>query len=262
MPSNAGGQLIHLRRTRYQTLGVYQKDHIRQLRVDEAAIQSAIDLNAPARLYLPYTQAMMAMLLFQPPPARVLMLGLGGGDMVRYLHHHLAKVKLRSVEIDPEVIAVAHDYFGLPQSRCEYIEDDASHFIQHDRESYDSLLVDIYANADPPAMFHRWEFFLHCQRLLNRQGIFALNLITEDPQLFRGIIHKVRETFGYLSLCLKVPGHKNVIIFAFNKKPARIDRAGLFDYALELSDRYELDFTTLVENLFATNPLEAGELVL
>lgn len=262
MPSLAGGQLIHLRRTQHQTLSVYQQGDIRQLRVDDAAIQSAIDLNAPTHLLLPYTQAMMAMLLFQPVPARVLMLGLGGGDMVRFLHHHLTDIAIRAVEIDREVITLARDYFELPERRCEYIEEDASRFIQNDHGIYDTLLVDIYDSNGPPIMFRHWEFFLHCQRLLSPQGVLALNLITEDEKLFRDIIHKVRETFGYLSLCLKIPGHKNVIIFAFNKKPARVDRAGLFDYATELSGRYDLDFTALVENLFTTNPLNAGELIL
>jgi len=260
--SQACGQLIHLRRTQYQTLCVYQHGSIRQLRVDEAAIQSAIDLNAPVHLQLPYTRAMMAMLLFQPPPTRVLILGLGGGDMVRYLQHHLTSVKLRSVEIDPEVIAVARDYFSLPENRCEYIEDEAFHFIQRDHHSYDSVLVDIYAGNNPPAMYRRWEFYLHCQRLLTPQGVLALNLITEDARLFRDIIYKVREIFGRLSLCLKVPGHKNVIVFAFKKKPARTNRAGLLSYALELSDQYDLDFSAQVEALFTTNPLNAGELVL
>src|SRR5881628_3367970 len=51
----------------------------RFLHFDFDAIQSAMDLSDPQRLALAYTRKMMAFLLFNCAPKRILLLGLGGG---------------------------------------------------------------------------------------------------------------------------------------------------------------------------------------
>src|SRR5262245_31692994 len=51
----------------------------RFLHFDLDAVQSAMDLQRPDRLCLSYTRKMMAFLLFNRAPRRILLLGLGGG---------------------------------------------------------------------------------------------------------------------------------------------------------------------------------------
>jgi spermidine synthase len=64
--------------------GSYQKPFIvdngqrRFLHFDFGAIQSAMEMRNPQRLALAYTRKMMAFLLFNSRPKRILLLGLGG----------------------------------------------------------------------------------------------------------------------------------------------------------------------------------------
>jgi len=256
------GQRIQLRRSEFQTLAIYQDDKLRLLSVDEKAIQRTCNIDAPHRLILPHTQSMMGLLLFQPPPKQALMLGLGGGDMARFLHHYIPQSEITAVDIDKEVMDIAKEYFMLPTSRIKLVCDDALHFLQTNNTVYDSIFIDLYSADGIPPTLHSWEFFQYCQSRLSEHGAMALNVITDDPEMFRDIVLKVRQSFNYLSLCLKVPGHKNIIIFGFNKKPKQKGRNSLYKKAKQLSHQYELDFDNFVEELFNTNPLENGELII
>ena len=256
------GQLIHLRRSEFQTLAVYQAEQLRLLRVDDQAIQSACNLLAPEQLCLPYAQFMMGIFLFQPAPEKVLLLGLGGGDMVRYLHHALPQCQLTAVDIDANTFDIAQRYFELPDDRVDGVCQEAHHFVESNRGRYHTVLIDLYATQGPPALLHDIGFFEHCRQRLTLDGVLALNLITEDADVFADIVCKIRLVFNSLSVCAKVPGHKNIIIFAFNKKPAQTGRADLSENARQLSQRYELNFNAIVEALFDSHPLKDGELIL
>jgi spermidine synthase len=111
-------------------------------------------------------------------------------------------------------------------------------------------------------MLHDWNFFHCCQRHLSDDGVMALNLLTDDIELFRDITMHVMECFNFLSLCLKVPEHKNIIVFGFKKLPTHKGRAELQQIAKQLSQRYEVDFNSLVNHLFNSNPLEDDELII
>ena len=205
---------------------------------------------------------MMGVFLFQPAPEMILLLGLGGGDMVRYLHHTLPRCRMDCVDIDPDVIDIAQHYFGLPSSRVNLTCDDAGRFIQSSHTTYDTIFVDIYAPRAQLLRLYNWDFFDHCHQQLNRGGVLSLNLVTEDAALFQSILCKIRECFNYLSVCAKVAGHNNVIIFAFKTKPAEISHAGLLAKTQQLSRQYELDFNPTINALFKTNPLKSGELII
>ena len=68
-------------------------------------MQSEMSLKAPNDLALRYTQKMMAFLLFQPRPMRIVLIGLGGGSLVKFCHHRLPGARMTAVELDPDVIA-------------------------------------------------------------------------------------------------------------------------------------------------------------
>ena len=87
---------------------------VRSLHIGGLAIQSAMRLSAPDALELHYTRAMMSFLLFQPQPADVLMIGLGGGSLAKFIHRRLPTTRVTVVEIRPEIVSAARTYFSLP----------------------------------------------------------------------------------------------------------------------------------------------------
>ena len=54
------------------------------LHFEDGNVQSRMLQAEPARLVLEYTRLMMGFLLFAPAPARIAMIGLGGGLLAKY----------------------------------------------------------------------------------------------------------------------------------------------------------------------------------
>ncbi|HEY6896719.1 MAG TPA: spermidine synthase-like protein, partial [Rhodocyclaceae bacterium] len=63
---------------------VVDDDERRYLYFSIHLMQSAMRLNAPNALDLRYTQKMMACLLFNPRPKRIVLIGVGGGSLVKF----------------------------------------------------------------------------------------------------------------------------------------------------------------------------------
>ena len=64
--------------------------------------ESAVDLNDPARLMVPYTVSIAASAIFRPNSKRVLMIGLGGGGFNQFFERAFPSATLETVELDPQ----------------------------------------------------------------------------------------------------------------------------------------------------------------
>ena len=95
-------------------VAVSENAGVRFLHIGGDAIQSAMRLSKPDRLELHYTRAMMGFLLFHPKPRQVLMIGLGGGSMARFLHKAFPRSRVTALDVSPEVVAAARRYFDFP----------------------------------------------------------------------------------------------------------------------------------------------------
>jgi spermidine synthase len=258
------GKEIYRIQSAQQTITVSEDNDLRLLRVDTQAVQSAMSLQSPYKLILPYMELMMAFLLFQRRPAKMLMLGLGGGDIVRFLHHFMPKMSLQVVESDSAMIHVCQEYFSLPMSsNIELIAHPAEQFMARSRHKYDTLLIDIYSHTETtPQVLLDARFYELCHSRLRNDGIMVINLIAQNADQFRHVLWEIRQRFERNTLCLTVPDHNNVIIIAFKKKPTLLTQSTLLKKGNKLSADYGLDFSAVVGNLFVTNPLANDELIL
>lgn len=259
----ATGRIIHRLRSELHHIEISDCDGMRLLRTDHRAVQSALNIARPEQLVLPYMQAMMAGLLFQPDPARTLLLGLGGGDLARFLLHHLPQARIDAVEIDPLMARVSRDHFALPDSqRLTLYIDDAGHFISLGHDDYSLILVDIYTGDGVPKLLLEPVFYHNCRDMLAQQGLLIINLLTDDAATFQSILRMIRSSFDRATLCLSVPDHTNIIIFAFEQRPAPLALPTLMEQAAQLSERFELELGDWTRQLFSTNPTNDGELLL
>lgn len=255
-------ELIYSCHTDFQTIEVSQNAELRLLRTDHRAVQSALLRKQPSQLVLPYMQAMMTALLFQPAPQQILLFGLGGGDIVRQLHYQLPKSHITAVEIDPIIAEVSRDYFALPDSDKVTIQiDDAAHFLHLNDQHYEIMMIDIYGGEAVPDLLQSEHFYQRCYQQLDDGGMLALNLITSDADKFRQILWLLRQQFNRSTLCLTVPGHLNIIIFAFKQRPTELNQAALLNSAEQLKQKFGLDLDEWITQLFSTNPTEDGELI-
>src|SRR5688572_31951776 len=90
---------------------VTEKFGVRSLHIGSDTIQSAMRLARPNDLELSYTRSMMAFLLFVPAPREVLMIGLGGGSLAKFVYHRLPATRTRAVEVNVRVAAIARQSF-------------------------------------------------------------------------------------------------------------------------------------------------------
>ncbi len=181
---------------------------------DEQAIQSCMLRKKPAKLMLPYQPFMMMwqLLKFDQPPENTCLLGLGGGDLVRYLRKHIPSINIHAVDNDAVVVKFATEYFELYPDQNLTIEiNDAEEFIQNS-EQYDLLLIDVVKDNALPGFISKKEFWKHCHHSMNDNAVIVLNVIPESEKSFLALLKLLCEEFGHLPLCMGVPDHKNAVL--------------------------------------------------
>jgi len=122
-------------------------------------LQSSMSLSHPNRLTLSYTHCMMASLLINDHPERVLVIGVGAGSLVRFLHSHLPTCRIDGIDNAPHIIKLAHGYFSLPEDeRLTLFDRDGFDYLQQlpEPRGYDLILVDAFDGAGMAAsIYHR-----------------------------------------------------------------------------------------------------------
>jgi spermidine synthase len=158
-------------------------------------IQSCMRLDAPDELVLDYTRAMMGFLLFNAAPRSILMIGLGGGSMLKYLHKHLPDADLTAVEINQGVIDMRHDFHIPPDSdRLRIVCADGAAFVRKPPRAYDVILVDGFTGEGLPDDLSSRSFYQHCRRALSPEGLLVAN-VQADTQQTREIMQRLNKAF-------------------------------------------------------------------
>ena len=93
---------------------VTERFGVRSLHIGSDTIQSSMRIARPNDLELAYTRSMMAFLLFNERPARLLMIGLGGGSLAKFVYHRMPQTATEVAEISPQVVAIARRLFQVP----------------------------------------------------------------------------------------------------------------------------------------------------
>ncbi|MCA9693644.1 MAG: hypothetical protein KC636_28880 [Myxococcales bacterium] len=139
----------------YSRVRVLQKKNLRLLGFlqdnGREMIQSSLDVDAPHVLKLPYGQAAFLSLAIKPSQPRILIVGLGGGAMVHFLRRHLPDAALEVVEIDPVVVKVAAEYFGVRDGvEAKVHVGDGVAFIQGASARWDAIYLDAFFKPTAP----------------------------------------------------------------------------------------------------------------
>jgi len=111
-------------------------------------------------------------------PGRALVLGLGAGTLVRGLHERGFEVEV--VELDPEVLDAAIEWFDFPEGPFEVHLRDARAFLNEPpgpQERFDLLMVDVGTGGSPPEHVFSLEAFEGMARHLEPDGLLVVNVI-------------------------------------------------------------------------------------
>jgi spermidine synthase len=217
----------------------------------DGCTQSEMRIDDPYALVNEYTRKMMGFLAFQPIPKQILIIGLGGGSLVKYCHRHLPTTRITAVEIDPDVLALRSQFLVPPDDdRLAVIQaDGADHAAQMaDRgERINAILVDAYDHTGIAHSVVERSFVQNAKQILGTNGVFVMNLIAESADVKRHI-ETVRQVFGDTVVVAMQRGG-NLVIFAGGtlRDPRRAKMA--MRNAERVEHRLGLFFPTLIQHL-------------
>jgi len=234
---------------------VSEEDGVRSLHLGGDAIQSSILLDRPDELALDYTRAMMAFLLFQPLPREVLMIGLGGGSMARYIHQRMPGTRTTVVEINAKVLAAARSMFHFPadDKRLKVAIACGADYLAAQDESADVLLVDGFDDGKQPAALCSQVFYDAAYAALRPGGVMAVNFMAQEKKLDI-YLQRIENSFDGYVASLNAADRVNLIAFGFKGQPRQLTWTELKKRARELKKFHELPFDDFIAGLKKLNP--------
>jgi len=153
---------------------------------------------------------------FRNEETSILILGLGGGDVVKQLRNNFkSHATITAVEIDPVIVEIALKEFDIiPNSKLEIVNNDANVFLKYTKERYNLIVVDLFNDVTIPDFVFQTEFIKSVYNVLDLNGSIIFNtFILSD-------VHKVRnkkfvenlKRYFYVQEFLNLYGHNHLII--------------------------------------------------
>lgn len=249
--------LVHEVRSEYSQIQVIDYGSRRALiftgESGHQAVETLIDLSEPHRLQHPYARTMMVSLLYRPDASSCLMVGLGGGALVRFFNHHFPEMSLDVVEIDPAVVKVSREFFGtVPGPRTRILVEDAFDYLRRTNERYDILMMDMHLNPNEqtdrsgvPLHLKAAAFLRNLHERLRPGGIAMFNMIQGSDTA--AYIEGIRAAFPATEV-YRPTNSGNMIVVA-SPAPFRQGEAQLRERAraLDRGERYGFSFERLLD---------------
>lgn len=177
----AGGEVVFQTVTPHHSIQVIDEGDLRILSFDGAQ-QTRMSLRDPLAGHFQYTELFHMVLLWHMDLTNVLMVGLGGGSAQRAFVHYYTNVTVETVEIDPEVVRVAREFFGFQEGPRQRVHlSDGRAFLLRTSRRFGAIVMDAYTENRygsyvPPHLATK-EFFELARSRLTTNGVLAYNVI-------------------------------------------------------------------------------------
>ena len=200
----------------------------------DGLVQNTVDSHGRSESF--YTYALEALAYaYRPAPRAVLVLGLGAGMVPTRLARRGVAVEV--VEIDPNSLRVARQFFGFDPSAVRVHHVDARTFVRNCGRRFDVVVVDLFHGDGTPDYLLTRDFFGGLRGCLAPGGVAVFNTFAdlERPASYAHFLATLRAELPYLMLYRPDwPGaaHVNSFVVASAAElpaPARVT----FDYVPE-----------------------------
>jgi hypothetical protein len=148
-------------------------------------------------------------------PEHCMLIGLGGGGLLNFLHHVAPACRVTAIELDPAVAQIAERYFGLDNPSlkdlltikiCDGLLIDVAGSTTDEQttmqpESLSFIVIDVDTKdttvgmSCPPVSFVDTAYLRRLQFLLVPSGVLAINVSARDPSLLECVCSNVGEIF-------------------------------------------------------------------
>ena len=200
--------------------------------------QSIVKVGDPEHLELPYASVLPNCLAFVQKPARILVVGLGGGTLPRFFHRAFPEMFVDVVEVDKDVLELAKTYCGFREdARMHVYVEDGRDFIENCCSRYDMIILDSFDAETIPSHLLTLEFLQTVRSALTPKGIAVANVWGRAiNRLYDPVLATYRAAFEDVYVFdVPVPGTK---IFAALPRKQTMTRDDLIERAKEISNRY------------------------
>lgn len=233
-------------------LTVLEDKDYRWLQLGKGGIQSAMKLSSTWQPVLPYYPGLLSVLLFQKNPDKVLIFGLGGGELPRYFAHCMPATQITALEKNSEIIEVFQTWFNPDQIQIDIINDDVCNWHVDSGKQYDIIFLDVYNENSLPECLYGEDLYVRIYRRLTETGVLAANLVVKDEREAVLLLTRIRKVFNRQTLFLSVGGHMNLIVLAFRTMPESLNEQVLQERAEALQKKSGFSFKESIKNILNT----------
>ena len=151
----------------FHRLTVTDNDGVRLLKFERNQ-QSSMLIDDPFETTIEYVGYLHITLAVKPDAARALVIGLGGGSVVKRMWRDYPEMHIDVAEIDGEVVEVASALFELPDDeRIDVHIADGREFLTRRLDPYDIIIVDAFDDDRVPRPLLTEEFMRECKDRLS-----------------------------------------------------------------------------------------------
>src|SRR5437879_8613880 len=148
-------------------------------------------------------------------PNDIAILGLAGGTAARqYTAAFGSGVQITGVEIDPDILDVAHRYFHLDEPNVHPVVADARYWLDTEAKQYDVVVMDAYRQPYIPFHLTTREFFSDVRDHLRPGGVAVVNAgrTATDYRLVDAIASTMAAVYPSVFL-VDVPAFSNTLVY-------------------------------------------------
>ncbi|MFC1523848.1 hypothetical protein ACFL6N_03565 [Thermodesulfobacteriota bacterium] len=258
--SDYEGKIIHRTRDEFGELIVTEGAMNRSLYFGQGAKQSSMFVDFPDDLTMHYSRAMMSGLIFNPHPRNSLLIGLGGGSIVKFLIRACPECRLDVIELRGKVIDLSHEFFALPRTRpnLNIMQADGREYVFKCEQTpdcrYDLILVDAYDDSGQVDEVADREFITAAKECLTRQGILVYNLWNRSEGNYYHCRNLINSIFAGSHLQLVLEGDKgHAIIFAFRTPISMNEVKNMKSNARDLQAAFHISFPKFLDTIVRQN---------
>ncbi|MBF0294273.1 MAG: fused MFS/spermidine synthase [Magnetococcales bacterium] len=221
--AHATSTVISQEKSLYRNILIYEENGLRCMKfgTHDNGRQSCMTIANPDQLVFNLPKMLLAALYLKPNPARILVIGLGGGTVVDVLQKLLPGIRIDAVELDPAVIRVAKKYFSFePAPGTNLYAEDGRVFVKHllkKQQKYDMIMLDAFDHISVPEHMTTREFLLELANLLEPDGVLAANTFSS------GMLHDAESAtyFAVFGAYYNLKIHNRVILVKKDGIPDR-----------------------------------------
>lgn len=149
---------------------------------------------------------------------RTLILGMGAGSSIQLLREkYNYDRKIVAVELDPVIVEIARDEFGIrPDNNLRIETTDAAEYVRRKTRKFDLILIDLFIDNKVPEILLQRPFWENTSRKTEQGGIILFNAFLDDDKL-ETVIHVLRESGHEVEIWPKING-ANMMIYAIKKR--------------------------------------------